>query len=165
MLASGDNDGAGERHTKQVIESLAGKAKSIKHVALPDGFHDVSDYIVSLPPETAAETMRKLIEETPLVGLSSLGHSETPEWQDLQPLPADLPAVPAFNFDCLPYTLRLWVKDIAERMQCPPDFPAVGAMIALASIIGRKIGIRPKRKDEWTELANLWGFIVARPVY
>ena len=33
----GDNDGQGEKHTEHVIESLTGKAKSIKHVALPDG--------------------------------------------------------------------------------------------------------------------------------
>jgi CHC2 zinc finger len=64
----GDEDGAGERHTAQVIQSLKGVAKSIKHVRLPDGFHDVSDYIASLPKESAAETIRRLIDETPLVG-------------------------------------------------------------------------------------------------
>ena len=63
----GDDDGAGEKHTQQVIESLTGKAKSIKHVALPGGFHDVSDYIASLPHETARDTIRKLIDETPEV--------------------------------------------------------------------------------------------------
>ena len=62
----GDQDGAGEKHTHQVIESLTGKAKSIKHVALPDGFHDVSDYIASLPVETAAQTIGKVIADTPV---------------------------------------------------------------------------------------------------
>ena len=65
--------------------------------------------------------------------------------------------------ECLPETLCPWIKDIAERMQCPPDFPAVGAMIALGSVLGRKIGIRPKRRDDWLEIANLWGCIIARP--
>jgi hypothetical protein len=69
----GDEDGAGERHTAHVIQSLVGKANSIKHVTLPEGFHDVSDYIASLSPETAADTIRKLIEQTP--ELSSLNSS------------------------------------------------------------------------------------------
>jgi hypothetical protein len=61
----GDEDGKGERHTVEVIESLRDKAKSIKHVTLPDGFHDISDYIASLPAERATEAIRKLIDETP----------------------------------------------------------------------------------------------------
>src|SRR5581483_6506147 len=148
---------------EQVIESLVGKAKSIKHVALPDGFHDVSDYIASLPADKAQDIIRALIDETPLVELQSLVRSEGPEWPEPQPLPADLPSVPLFNFDCLPDTLRPWIKDIAQRMQCPPDFPAIGAMVALGSLVGRKIGIRPKRRDDWLEIPNLWGGIIAPP--
>jgi hypothetical protein len=52
---------------------------------------------------------------------------------------------------------------VAERMQCPPDFAAVGAMIALGSLAGRKIGIRPKRHDDWVVVSNLWGCIIGRP--
>ena len=64
----GDDDGAGEKHTQQMIESLTGKAKSIKHVPLPGGFHDVSDYIASLPENAAKRTaIEKLIEDTPVV--------------------------------------------------------------------------------------------------
>ncbi len=33
----------------------------------------------------------------------------------------------------------------------------------MGSVIGRQIGIRPKRLDSWTEVANLWGMIVGRP--
>ena len=32
--------------------------------------------------------------------------------------------------ELLPESLRAWVSDIAERMQCPPDFPAIGAMVS-----------------------------------
>jgi putative DNA primase/helicase len=84
-------------------------------------------------------------------------------WGDLQPLPEDMPAVPPFDYRCLPETLCPWIRDIAERMQCPAEFPAVGMMIALGSVLGRKIGIRPKRRDDWVEIANLWGCIIARP--
>jgi uncharacterized protein DUF3987 len=63
----GDDHGEGEQHTAQVIRSLSGEANSIKHVMLPDGFHDVSEYIDSLSPETAADRIRKLIEQTPVL--------------------------------------------------------------------------------------------------
>lgn len=36
-------------------------------------------------------------------------------------------------------------------------------MVALAAIVGRKIAIRPKRKDDWTVVPNLWGAIIGRP--
>jgi DNA primase len=71
----GDADEAGEKHTAQVIQSLPGVARSIKYVTLPNGFHDVSDYIASLPKESSAETIRELIEQTPYVDVESLGIS------------------------------------------------------------------------------------------
>jgi hypothetical protein len=79
------------------------------------------------------------------------------------PLPDPLGEVEAFDFALLPDSLRPWIQDIAERVQCPPDFPAVGAMISLAAVVGRKVGIRPKRRDDWLEVPNLWGAIVGRP--
>lgn len=85
------------------------------------------------------------------------------EWPEPKPLPDALPPVAAFDYDLLPEALRPWVQDIAERVQCPPDFPAVGAMISLASVVGRKIGIRPKRQDDWLEVPNLWGAVIGRP--
>ncbi len=84
-------------------------------------------------------------------------------WPEPQPLPDDLPAVMPFDFDLLPTTLRPWIEDISERLQCPSDFPAVAAMVALAGIVGRKIGIRPKRQDDWLVVPNLWGLVVGRP--
>jgi len=76
-----------------------------------------------------------------------------------EPLP-DLPGVLSFDYDYLPVALRGYVKDISERMQCPPDFAAVGAFVAMATIIGRKVGIKPKRRDDWTVIPNLWGAVV-----
>lgn len=69
----------------------------------------------------------------------------------------------AFDPDLLPGALRPWVVDIAERIQCPIDFPAVAAMVALSAIVGRKLGIRPKRHDDWTVVPNLWGGVIGRP--
>lgn len=79
------------------------------------------------------------------------------------PLPDDLPAVPAFPAALLPDSLRGWISDISERMQCPPDFPAVAAMVAASIVVGRQVGFRPKARDSWTVTPNLWGATVGRP--
>jgi hypothetical protein len=36
-------------------------------------------------------------------------------------------------------------------------------MVAAGSLIGRRVGIRPELKTDWTEVGNLWGCIVGRP--
>jgi Protein of unknown function (DUF3987) len=36
-------------------------------------------------------------------------------------------------------------------------------MVALGSVIGRKVAVRPQRQTDWYEVANLWGCIVGRP--
>lgn len=76
-----------------------------------------------------------------------------------EPLP-NLPDVLPFDYAYLPNGLRGFVRDIAERMQCPPDFPAVGAVVMMAAILGRKVGIRPMRRNDWTVMPNIWGMSV-----
>jgi putative DNA primase/helicase len=85
------------------------------------------------------------------------------EWPEPTPLPSGLAPVTAFDGELLPKALRGFVTDIAERMQCPPDFPAVTVMVSLGALIGRRCGIHPKRKDDWLAVPNLWGAIVGRP--
>ena len=84
-------------------------------------------------------------------------------WPNPEPLPSGLPAVAPFALDLLPAALRPWIADIAERMQCPPDYPAVSAMVTLAAVVGRQMAIRPKCQDDWTVTPNLWGAVVGRP--
>ena len=85
------------------------------------------------------------------------------DWPEPVELPDTLPPVADFDPELLPAALRPWIEDIAERMQCPADFPAVGAMIALSAVVGRQIAIRPKCRDDWTVVPNLWGAVVGRP--
>ena len=75
-----------------------------------------------------------------------LSDGGTREWPEPKPLPNGLAQVASFDIALLPETIAPWVADIAERMQCPPDFVAIPAMVALGAVIGRKIGIRPQRK-------------------
>ena len=85
------------------------------------------------------------------------------EWPDPAELPEGLPAVQPFDPILLPENLRPWITDTAARMQVPLDFPAIASMVALGSVVGRKMGIRPKRRDDWTVIPNLFGGIVGRP--
>jgi Protein of unknown function (DUF3987)/DnaB-like helicase N terminal domain len=80
------------------------------------------------------------------------------------PLATALPPVQAFDPDWLPDAFRPWITDIAERMQCPPEFPAVAAMTALSSVAGRRFCIQPKMHDDgYTEFPHLWGMLIGNP--
>lgn len=86
------------------------------------------------------------------------------EWPDPQPIQAPLKPVLPFDFDTLlPESLRGWVKDAAGRMPCPPDFIAAAAIVTLGSLIGARCAIKPKEKDDWLIVPNLWGGIVGSP--
>ena len=84
-------------------------------------------------------------------------------WPDPAPLPDALPPVDPFDPELLPEALRGWVMDIAERMQCPPDFTAVGVVTALSGLIGARAVVAPKQHDDWRVVPNLWGLVVGRP--
>jgi putative DNA primase/helicase len=85
------------------------------------------------------------------------------EWPEPKPIPDGLTPVAPFDMDFLPESIAPWVADIADRMQCPPDFVAIPAIVALGAALGRKIGVRPQRRSDWTEVPNLWGCIIGRP--
>lgn len=89
---------------------------------------------------------------------SSSSESELP-----QPVPSSLLPVPAFSLDLLPEAFRPWVADIAERVQCPVDYVAIAAMVTVASVIGRQVGIEPRRKDDWLVVPNLFGQAIGPP--
>jgi hypothetical protein len=90
--------------------------------------------------------------------------SDAEPWATPEPVRADLVPVPAFDLDrMLPAAFTGWISDIATRSQCPIDFVAVGALSALASVVGRSVAIRPKKHDDWTVVPNLWGLVIGRP--
>jgi len=84
-------------------------------------------------------------------------------WRRPDALPDPLPSVMPYASDLLPRSVGAAVDDIAERMQCPPDFPAAAMLVAMGAILGCRIGIRPKRRDDWLVVPNLWGCVIGRP--
>ncbi|WP_245693479.1 YfjI family protein [Deferrisoma camini] len=82
---------------------------------------------------------------------------------DPEPLPPELPPVPALEPVMLPEGLRPWLEDSAERTQIPLDFLGAGALVVLGATVGRTLAIRPKARDDWTVVPNLWGAVIGRP--
>lgn len=86
------------------------------------------------------------------------------DWPDPKPVECGLPDVPPFDLNLLPNAFRPFVKDVAERMQCPADFIAAPLVVATAAALGNRIVIAPKARDVgWLVPTTLWGAVVARP--
>lgn len=71
--------------------------------------------------------------------------SQTPAtWPEARELPPLRHVTPELEPGILPEGIRDWVEDIAQRMSAPLAGPAVAAIIAAATVVGRKLAIRPK---------------------
>jgi putative DNA primase/helicase len=94
------------------------------------------------------------------------GHDRSTQqriWPKPRPLPNSLPPVDSFDLAFVPEGLKPWVEDIANRLQCPIDYVVVTAIVALGSVIGRRVGIKPQQKTDWVEIPNMWGGFIGRP--
>jgi putative DNA primase/helicase len=81
-----------------------------------------------------------------------------------QPSAIDGPGpAPELPLDCFPRQLVEHAEDIADRSQCPLDYVVWTLMVTLAAVIGRNVGIRPKRLDDWTERPALWVALIGDP--
>ena len=166
-----DNDEAGAKYSKHVVERLKGIAVSVKVMEIATmNLPHKGDAVDFFKIGGSIEGLNQAIDSACLVSASVYTKSapQGSEISDLndkgntyppEPLPA-LPGVLPFDYAYLPDGLRGFVKDISERMQCPPDFAAVAVFVMMATIIGRKVGIRPMRHNDWTVIPNLWGAVV-----
>ena len=131
---------------------------------MTEHFHDLPNYFSTGSDEERAAA-RRLIGKPGRapIGERANGSDEDiqirtpPAWPEPKPLPDGLLPVKAFALDYLPESISSWVGDIADRMQCPPDFVGITAMVALGAVLGRKVAIRPQRETDWEEVPNLWG--------
>jgi hypothetical protein len=86
------------------------------------------------------------------------------DWVDLGHLPeSPTPAVLSLPAELVPAPLAPWVQDVSERMCVPLELMAAPVLVSLGSLVGRSVGIHPKRLDDWLEVPNLWGVAVMRP--
>lgn len=78
-------------------------------------------------------------------------------------LPDNLPPVKAFNPEMLPLSLRSYVMDVSQRIQCPPEYCAVVSLALLSGLVGHKVRLRPKQHDDWEIVIVLWALLVGDP--
>ncbi|GAB3953293.1 hypothetical protein GCM10028805_36700 [Spirosoma harenae] len=89
--------------------------------------------------------------------------AESDEWLPPQPITTNLLPVLPLLPEMIPEPLRPWLTDIAYRMKCPLDFVVSASMVMLSSLIGTRITIQPKTRDDWTIVPNLWGAVIGDP--
>ncbi len=113
-----------------------------------------------------AEALKAVTQVLAGMGLISEYDSDstTRKWGEPKEIKAELLPVAPFDRAMLPYNLGEYCCDEANRADnMPPDFVAVCTLVALCSVVGARVGIKPKRLDDWTVIPNLWGGIVAPP--
>ena len=163
-----DRDEPGTKYAVAVAaEARAAGAADVFIVTVPDTFPIGWDLADELPAGVTQDDLADLLADAPAApnpppppGSSRTNNTD---WKQPRALPHGLSPVASFDPDMVPASIGPWVADIAERMQCPPDFVGVSAMVGLASVLGRKIAIKPQARTDWTEVPNLWGCIVGRP--
>lgn len=74
-----------------------------------------------------------------------------------------LPPVRPFPLALLPKHIAAYASDIAERMSCPIEFPAVGLITGLATAIGAQVFIKPEEFGTWMVPAGAWALVVSPP--
>jgi hypothetical protein len=115
---------------------------------------------------TPAEYERLAAQLDPDVGIpENIEPTTTPEvWPEPREIKAELPPAPPFDAKVLlPPTLADFVLDEADRMPSSPDFIAAALLVALGSVIGARVAIKPKRRDDWIVTPNLFGGVVGDP--
>ena len=160
IIVASDDDhltGGNPGMTKATAAALAVGAL-LAVPSFPAGRPDEGTDFNDLHQLAGADTVRACIEAAALCVLAGAD-----DWPVPTPLPNALPPVDLFDAELLPVALRAWVMDIAHRMQCPADFPAVAALVALFSLIGARAVVQPKARDDWQVVPNLWGAVVGRP--
>jgi hypothetical protein len=89
--------------------------------------------------------------------------SQVNEWADPVPLRNELHPVVTLHASNYPAPYHDWILDVSDRMQCPPDYIVMAAIVASAAVIGTGCGIKPKQHDDWLVIPNLWGGLVGHP--
>lgn len=182
-----DCDKSGEEYAQDVYTLLSNLQlpPEIKVVRLPNlkEHGDVVDWLQTLAPDwdglkqafptskrkLARSALATQLKEANLANevWSSVSAQEKNHfdfnWDKPNEIVSKIPAVKTLEATLLPEPLKPWLMDVSYRMQTPPDFVSVTAIVIISSIIGAGCSIRPKRFDDWDVVPNLWGTCIGRP--
>lgn len=173
-----DNDKPGCGYAEDVAKLLSALTPpaSVRILTLPDvGVgEDIVDFVrlrslKGVLNDGVRVEIKALIEgsiqwEPSSAGFAGRGEAPFDDtWPEPLPVIVTEPEVEQLRSEWLPPALSDWLVDISERMQCPLEYPAVGALVAASSLVGVKVGIKPKSVDDWLVVSNLWGAVVGNP--
>jgi hypothetical protein len=113
----------------------------------------------------AAETyMSEADREAVIVRLRAAANPTESAWPEPRPIVSKLPPAPEFNTGLLlPPTLASYVQDESNRMPCAQDYVGAALLVALGATIGSRAALKPKQRDDWLVVPNLWGAVVGDP--
>ncbi|MGY6278298.1 DUF3987 domain-containing protein [Methylomonas sp. MgM2] len=176
-----DNDEPGEKYAATVAEVLANlerppKVKIVRLPGLPES-GDVVDWlkgwvsgwdgfgpIDSALHEPLQAKLREVIaSQTAQTVTSNPSAATRGTWASPGEIRPKIPAVLAMTPELIPAPFRDWLADVSHRMQTPADFPVISTIVIFSSVIGAGCGIRPKQRDGWEVIPNLWGACIGRP--
>ena len=86
------------------------------------------------------------------------------EWPALSRIGGELlPVLPFDSESMLPEAMRLFVQEVTKNLRANPEYVAVSLIASIGALIGYYCGVRPKARDIWTNVPNLWGVVVSPP--
>jgi len=97
------------------------------------------------------------------IGRSIARYDAPPLWESPKPFLRSVARMSPLAEQDIVEPAKLWILDQADRMQVPMEFLAAPFFVSAASLLGRKLGVRPLQKDSWTVVPNLWGMLIAEP--
>ena len=181
-----DNDEPGLHYMQDVYRELMGLESSpvvklMRLSGLPVG-GDVVDWLQSHAPDwdglqsfpdtetqwVLSEFRAELKKSEPIphewnLAILAGSCSSVFDWEKPNEIETKTPAVDGLRPELMPEPFRPWLADVSHRMQTPPDFTAISAIVITGSIIGAGCSIRPKRLDDWEVIPNVWGACIGRP--
>lgn len=178
-----DNDNAGEQYAQTIYRALMAldappQVKLSRLEGLPDG-GDIVEFLQGFVadwdgyapiPEDLHKPLKEELHEAlkhaePMTANPPLADHPPSVfgWQNPNEIATHTPPVQALPTALIPEPFRAWLADVSHRMQTPPDFATVSALVATASVIGAGCSIKPKQLDDWEVIPNLWGAVIAPP--
>jgi putative DNA primase/helicase len=173
-----DNDAPGRKHAAAIAGDLLRVGCQVRIVEVPAG-KDITEWLsqggtvehlqalVSARQPLMAEALAAWLAQWETAGEEARRPARedvTNDWPKPEPIQGGLPPVQTLSEEVLPASFRPLVRDIAERMQVPMDYPAAALVLCLAGAVNRRAVIQPKASDSnWVVVPNLWGGIIAPP--
>lgn len=163
------------RATASLVRALFKKTENVSVVIWDQKYKGIDDALVGgqeliyLSPEESKQYLESVFHRLGLGIIDWDGDDaddlteDQDQWGEIIPLPEERFDLPEVQGDMVPEAIREWAFDLRDRMQAPIEYICVVLISFYSSILGRKVGIRPKAKDTWLVIGNLWALIIGPP--